>query len=199
MYYGPKELKNIRNMGDKTYDEIMAVMQKLGYIVTENTYGVPEFLYSNVDCYNEPELDLFKQWEISKNDLTMQFKKSYRKLLLAKGKADEYNGAYQFYLESEDIFNPNAIVPAMKRIEEVKKQDEEPSVDYSIDIEPDRSLSTVQKNNSTTEERLDTNTVLQQRREMLLKSIREKQDELEQLLVQLAELDDNTYDENEIE
>ena len=177
---GPKKLSYIRNMGEKTYNEIISMMEDLGYVVIANDYGDSEFSYSSIDSYDEPQLDLFKQWEISKKDLEIRFDKSRERVLIAERRVAEYKSAYQFYLEKEDIFNPNAIVSTIRRAEDVKKQDIESSTHH----------------NTKSEEQQNSNIDIQQkRREILLRSIREKQDELATLYAKLAELDGNTYDE----
>ena len=157
------EISQIRRFGPKTKAEIIATIEDLGLKMREdNSQGIKDSdnEENNAEKRALAVLELcdkkIPEYTARVNELALEIEK-------LRNKVRRYDIAYQNYLNQEDIFDPNAIVPAVpKRIQK-------------------------QENNSAR------NNQEQTKKEALLESIRQNQKQLAQLQEILARfgLDDS--------
>lgn len=164
-----EDLGKIKTFGTNTVEEVAIIIKALGLKMREESQEVEErednkSQDSTIETFFEMYGKTLKEYSLKLEEL----KKEYDDL---KKKIERYDIAYENYLSKEDLFNPNAIVPAIQ--EKTLEAEENPQEEIS---------SNVTEAEQTSESEINE----QEKRKTLLESILAGQKQLEELRKILA-------------
>lgn len=124
------DLKKLRNLGRKSLDEVLDKLKSLGLRLREDeeediTYGMSEQERQGThEESKETEVirELINYCNTSLEAYSARLKEIEDRKEYISEKIRRYRKAYNYYMESEDIFNPNAVVPGVSLQQETEME-----------------------------------------------------------------------------
>ena len=113
MSISKEEFKEIRNLGQKSHDEVLEKLKMHGIGLGDDKQSKKSKRF-NVEFLDE-RIEFCKK---AKNEMQHELEE---KMKVVEEKMEIYNSAMDFYLNEEDIFNPDAIIPGIERLRKIRR------------------------------------------------------------------------------
>lgn len=169
------DIKKLRNLGSRSFDEVITKLGTFGIEIVEDKDGTRKFKsIKDISENSNNNLDLVEKCDKEINILNEMLSSFEEERAKLDQKAEIYDSICKYYLENENILDPNAIIPAITDVEQIRLFDLN---------DKDSTKSNETEIGEESEE--------QKRKRELIESIRESQEELEYLEDELDWLDDD--------